>query len=61
MIAPEAAKADDEIPPAALRTLKLLMAELPLKKAAALTAEIHDLKKNALYKVGLTLSGESAL
>ncbi len=61
MIAPEAAKADDEIPPAALRTLKLLMAELPLKKAAALTAEIHDLKKNALYKVGLTLSDESAL
>ncbi|SES96581.1 16S rRNA (cytidine(1402)-2'-O)-methyltransferase [Thorsellia anophelis] len=33
-----------------LRTLNLLMKELPLKKAAALTAEIYDVKKNALYK-----------
>ncbi len=56
MIAPAAAKADDDIHPAAIQTLKLLLAELPLKKAAALTAEIHGEKKNALYKLGLTWS-----
>ncbi|MBL1376755.1 16S rRNA (cytidine(1402)-2'-O)-methyltransferase [Zobellella iuensis] len=43
----------DELPAEALRTLGLLRAELPLKKAAALTAEIHGVKKNALYKYGL--------
>ncbi|MDP4529136.1 16S rRNA (cytidine(1402)-2'-O)-methyltransferase [Alkalimonas delamerensis] len=54
MIAPTA-KADSEISEAAQHTLQLLMAELPLKKAAALTAEIHGLKKNALYQHGLSL------
>jgi 16S rRNA (cytidine1402-2'-O)-methyltransferase len=54
MIAPAAAKADDDIHPAAVQTLKLLLSELPLKKAAALTAEIHGEKKNALYKLGLS-------
>lgn len=42
-----------EIPAKVLNTLKLLSEELPLKKAAALTAEIHGGKKNALYKWGL--------
>jgi 16S rRNA (cytidine1402-2'-O)-methyltransferase len=56
MIAAAAAKADDDIKPAAVKTLKLLLGELPLKKAAALTAEIHDEKKNALYKLGLSWS-----
>ncbi len=37
----------------ALTTLKILKKQLPLKKAAALTAQIHDVKKNALYKWGL--------
>ncbi|WP_440866821.1 16S rRNA (cytidine(1402)-2'-O)-methyltransferase [Symbiopectobacterium purcellii] len=37
----------------ALRTLELLRAELPLKKAAALSAEIHGVKKNALYRYAL--------
>ncbi|MFC0178832.1 16S rRNA (cytidine(1402)-2'-O)-methyltransferase [Thorsellia kenyensis] len=36
-----------------LATLKLLMKELPLKKAAAFTAEIHGVKKNPLYQWGL--------
>ena len=36
-----------------IRTLTLLRSELPLKKAAALTAEIHGAKKNELYKYGL--------
>ena len=42
-----------EIPAKTLNTLRLLNEELPLKKAAALTAEIHGGKKNALYKWGL--------
>ncbi len=54
MIAPPAEKAADDINPVAQQTLRLLMAELPLKKAAALTAEIHGEKKNALYKLGLS-------
>lgn len=44
---------DDTLPPEALRTLALLQKELPLKKAAQLTAEIHAVKKNALYKYAL--------
>lgn len=48
------AKPDPEaIPSEVLRTLALLQKELPLKRAAALTAEIHGVKKNALYKLGL--------
>lgn len=44
---------EDALPPEALRTLALLQKELPLKKAAQLTAEIHGVKKNALYKYAL--------
>ena len=43
----------DAIPSEVLCTLALLQKELPLKRAAALTAEIHGVKKNALYKLGL--------
>ncbi|ELR66373.1 rRNA small subunit methyltransferase I [Photobacterium marinum] len=43
----------DELPADALRTVALLTKELPLKKASALAAEIHGVKKNALYKWGL--------
>lgn len=46
-------KSVDSLPDDALRALKILTQELPLKKAAALVAEIHNLKKNALYKWGL--------
>lgn len=35
------------------KTLTLLQQSLPLKKAAAITAEIYGLKKNALYKYSL--------
>ncbi|MEC5342529.1 16S rRNA (cytidine(1402)-2'-O)-methyltransferase [Brenneria populi] len=50
----EGHKADAEALPAeALRTLSLLQQELPLKKASALAAEIHGVKKNALYKYAL--------
>jgi 16S rRNA (cytidine1402-2'-O)-methyltransferase len=34
--------------------------ELPLKKAAALAAEIHGVKKNALYKYALEQQGSKA-
>lgn len=46
-------KCDDDINPQAISTLKLLQKELPLKKAAAITAEIYGLKKNQLYQIGL--------
>lgn len=50
----EGHKVDSEALPAeALRTLALLQKELPLKKAASLAAEIHGVKKNALYKYAL--------
>ena len=58
MIAPTP-KADSDISDAEITTLKLLLNELPVKKAAALTAQIHGSKKNALYKLALQLSGAS--
>ncbi|MCW8332705.1 16S rRNA (cytidine(1402)-2'-O)-methyltransferase [Vibrio sp. SCSIO 43135] len=45
--------AEDSLPEEATRTLAILTKELPLKKAAAMAAEIYNLKKNALYKWGL--------
>lgn len=54
MIAPAPAKADEDISEAVQRTLKILLAELPLKQAAALTAQIHNEKKNALYQLALS-------
>lgn len=45
--------AEESLPEEALRTLGILVKDLPLKKAAAATAEIYNLKKNALYKWGL--------
>lgn len=44
---------DDDIDPDALRLLNLLQQNLPLKTAAALTAEFFGLKKNQLYQMGL--------
>ena len=37
------------------KTLILLLNELPLKKAASITADIYGIKKKALYELGLTL------
>ena len=42
-----------EIPVNAQKALALLVKELPLKKAAAITAELYDVKKNQLYQWGL--------
>lgn len=47
------ASEDDSIPEEVKRTVTILTNELPLKKAAAMAAEIYNLKKNALYKWGL--------
>ena len=41
----------------AQQILLTLLRELPLKKAAALTAEITGVKKNALYQWGLAQKG----
>lgn len=48
-------KSDEDIDADVINTLKLLQKELPLKKAAAITAEIYGLKKNQLYQLGLTV------
>lgn len=42
-----------EVPVEAQRVLKLLMAELPLKRATGLAAEITGARKNALYQWAL--------
>lgn len=49
------AAADDALPAEALRVLTLLMAELPLKQAVALAAQISGAPRNRLYDAGLAL------
>ena len=44
---------NDEISPQAVKALELSAEELPLKKAAAIVAELYGYKKNALYQFGL--------
>ena len=44
---------NDEISPQAVKALELIAEELPLKKAAAIVAELYGYKKNALYQSGL--------
>ncbi|WP_437883469.1 16S rRNA (cytidine(1402)-2'-O)-methyltransferase [Pseudomonas sp. LRF_L74] len=53
-LAPEG---DEAINAEALRVLDLLLAELPLKRAAALAAEITGVRKNLLYQAGLERKG----
>ncbi len=59
MIASEPARAVSDISEQVQQTLKILLAELPLKQAAALAAQIHNEKKNALYKLALEWAGGS--
>jgi 16S rRNA (cytidine1402-2'-O)-methyltransferase len=48
-----APEGEDAISAEAQRVLELLLAELPLKRAAALAAEITGVRKNLLYQVAL--------
>ena len=47
---------DDE----ALKTLELLMSELPIKQAAKLTARRYDLQSRMVYQAGLGLREKKA-
>jgi 16S rRNA (cytidine1402-2'-O)-methyltransferase len=49
------ALAEDALPAEALRVLRLLMAELPLKQAVALAAQISGAPRNRLYDAGLAI------
>ena len=48
-------KDEQAISPEAQRTLEILLAELPLKQAVKLAADITGIKKNTLYELALTL------
>lgn len=56
---PQAA-GDDDMPAEALRVLRLLMAELPLKQAVALAAQITGEPRNRLYDAGLAIKNAGA-
>ncbi|WP_448568153.1 16S rRNA (cytidine(1402)-2'-O)-methyltransferase [Thalassotalea ganghwensis] len=45
----------DDIPAKAIDTLKLLLAHMKPKTACAIAADIHGVKKNALYELALSL------
>jgi 16S rRNA (cytidine1402-2'-O)-methyltransferase len=47
-------KVEQDLSPEAEALLRRLIIELPIKKSAAITAELHGLKKNDLYKLALT-------
>ncbi|MOA49278.1 Ribosomal RNA small subunit methyltransferase I [compost metagenome] len=55
----QAPEGDDAISAEALRVLDLLLAELPLKRAAALAAEITGVRKNLLYQAALERQGKA--
>ncbi|KGQ71034.1 rRNA (cytidine-2'-O-)-methyltransferase [Chelonobacter oris] len=49
----QSAVADQVFSDETVKALRLIAAELPLKKAAAIVAELYGCKKNALYQFGL--------
>ena len=48
-------EAVSEVTPEAAKMLQRLLEELPIKKAAAVVADLTGLRKKALYEHGLTL------
>ena len=53
LVHPQAVTSEDGVDAAALRTLDLLLAELPVKTAVRLCAEITGQPRNALYDAAL--------
>lgn len=53
----QAPEGEDAVSGEALRVLDLLLAEMPLKRAAAVAAEITGVRKNLLYQVALERKG----
>lgn len=51
-------KNEQQISPEAMHALQVLLAELPLKQAAALAAKITGVKKNLLYDAALLLQAQ---
>ena len=49
----QAPEGEEAVSAEAMRVLNLLLAEMPLKRAAALVAEITGVRKNLLYQVAL--------
>jgi 16S rRNA (cytidine1402-2'-O)-methyltransferase len=56
--APPRAAPDDALPPAAERTLRILLRELPVRQAAALAAELCEVPRKRLYAQALAWKGE---
>ncbi|WP_217475149.1 16S rRNA (cytidine(1402)-2'-O)-methyltransferase [Stutzerimonas stutzeri] len=54
----QAPQGDDVVDTNARRVLRLLLAEMPLKRAAAVAAEITGVRKNLLYQLALEDKGE---
>ncbi len=46
-------KKKTEVPAQAIKALRLLQKELPLNRASSICAEVFNLRKNELYKIGL--------
>lgn len=59
LVEAETAQETQEISAEAQRVLKCLLADLPLKQAVKLAAEITDAKKNALYVFALNMKKEN--
>lgn len=57
--APEAAK-DEDVPAEALRVLTILLAELPVKQASSLAAEITGANRKKLYQAALDMREDQA-
>lgn len=50
----------DELGPEATRTLRLLLAELPLKRAVTLAAELTGRRRNTLYALAIALQEDQS-